>query len=108
MDSFEIAKLLSSIDAPDKWIEKCPPLSQEEKTKVFELAEQLWLERMANLQMLFIHPDVLSQLEEQSWIANEIQKKMIWASVLGSADGDDSKLRFKNIKVMLIKKYGNR
>lgn len=106
MNTLEVANKLAEIDAPDEWITHCPPLSQEEKHEVFNLAERLWLEKTADSGKLLVHPDILKQLEDQQWVANDLQKRMIWASVLASAEGDDSKVRFKKIKLMLIKKYG--
>ena len=106
MNTTEAAKNLSEIDAPDKWLEHCPQLRTEDKAKTFKLAEQMWVERMVKSNSLLVHPDILKQLEKQSWAATDIQKRMIWASVLATAEGSDSKERFKNIKILLLKKHG--
>ncbi|MDX7806974.1 hypothetical protein SJS53_09650, partial [Aeromonas caviae] len=42
----------------------------------------------------------------QHWVPNDLQKRMIWASVLASAEGTTSRERFKTIKTCILKKYG--
>lgn len=102
----EIAKRLANIDAPDHWNESCPPIKKNEKNYVFELSEQLWLKRMVESKKLYLHPSIFEQLHEQLWVANDLQKRMIWASVLASCEGNDSKVRFRKIKESLLKKHG--
>lgn len=106
MDKSELIKKLSNIDALETWGDYCKNLTASDKQEVFSAAEQLWIERMARNMKLLLHPEVLAQLELQSWKPNDLQKKMIWASVLASAEGDDSKQRFQIIKSKLLKKYG--
>ena len=106
MNQTEIAKLLSEIDSLDEWINHCPLMGREEKKEIYALAEKMWIARMVREQKLLIHPEVSEQLELQSWVATDVQKRMIWASVLASAHGDDSKARFRKVKESLINKYG--
>ncbi len=100
------AKTLSEIDSLETWKDDCPSVPAELKADVFKRAEQLWLERNYRLGKLLIHPKVLDQLQNQSWTASGLQKKMIWASILASLEGADSKSRFYVIKKGLLKKYG--
>jgi hypothetical protein len=106
MDTIELAKYLFEIDALDKWGEKCLPVGATQRAEAFRLAEPLWIERMGKTGKLLVHPDVLKELEAQSWVASDLQKRMIWACVLASADGEDSKERFRSIKQKLLRKYG--
>lgn len=107
MDIERIAEKLAEIDALETWVSYVPAeLSQNAKKEVFTLAERLWLERMAKSGLLLLHPDVLDQLETQSWVATDLQKRMVWASVLASDESPDSKSRFKKIKKRLTSKYG--
>lgn len=58
---------------------------------------------MIKTQQLFMHPNIFKQLQEQSFQPTDIQKRMIWASVLASADSANSKQRFAIIKKRLLK-----
>ena len=107
MDIERISEQLAEIDALETWA-SCvsPELSPNARKEVFALAERLWLERMAKSGLLLLHPDVLDQLKAQSWVATDLQKRMVWASVLASDESPDSKSRFKKIKKRLTNKYG--
>lgn len=100
------AEKLSCIDEIDRWPDEVSRLNIINKREVFDAAQSLWIERMLKENKLLIHPEVANQLVKQGFIANDLQMKMIWASVLASADGSDSKERFRVIKDRLIKKYG--
>ena len=106
MDTNQAAKYLSEIDEPDQWSKKSAHIEIINKREAYNLAEPLWLERMYREGKLFVHPNIAKQLKNQSWIANDLQKRMIWASVIASAEGPDSKARFVDIKKKLLKKYG--
>ena len=55
---------------------------------------------------LYLHPDVIEQLERQGWIPNDLHKRMIWASLIASDESHSSKKRMYKIKNSLIRKYG--
>ncbi|RND27369.1 hypothetical protein EC575_26720, partial [Vibrio cholerae] len=76
------------------------------KKESLERAQPLWIERKVSENTLYLHPDVISDLKKQNWLPNDLQKRMIWASVLASAEGSDRRQRFKSIKAILLKKYG--
>ncbi len=73
---------------------------------VFDAAEPLWVERMTRNGELLLHPDISEELEGNGWKPNDLHRRMIWASVLVSFDGSDSKVRFKSLKNKLISKHG--
>lgn len=106
MDRSDLIKTLSDVEALETWSAYCLDLEPSERKSVYLSAEKLWIQRMAKKGKLFVHPDVLEQLEAQSWEPTDLQKRMIWASVIASAEGPDSKLRFQTIKSRLLKKYG--
>ncbi len=101
-----LVKKLASIDELETWNQHCQGYSFQEKKTVFERAQPLWISRKVSENTLYLHPDIISDLRKQNWLSNDIQKRMIWASVLASAEGSDSKQRFKSIKASLLKKYG--
>lgn len=106
MNIQDLAKTLSDFDAPETWGQHARNIDTQIKTEVFNIAEMLWIERMARTGNLLLHPDVLDQLKKQNWKPSDIQKRMIWASVLALASGPTSKERFNIIKNRLLKKHG--
>lgn len=102
----ELVKKLASIDELESWKQHCKGYSLEEKRVAFERAQSLWIARKASENTLYLHPDVIADLRGQNWMPDDLQKRMIWASVLASAEGPNSKNRFKSIKAGLLKKYG--
>ncbi|WP_067099043.1 hypothetical protein [Marinomonas atlantica] len=55
---------------------------------------------------LYLHPDIVKELEQTSWIPNYLHKRMIWASLIASDESQNSKKRMYRIKDSLIRKYG--
>ncbi|WP_038124769.1 hypothetical protein [Vibrio nigripulchritudo] len=102
----ELAQKLALIDELETWKQHSQGFSSEEKKIAFEHAQALWIERKISENTLYLHPEVISDLQSQSWIPNDLQKRMIWASVLASAEGINSKERFKSIKNSLVNRYG--
>ncbi|EGR0624735.1 hypothetical protein LG851_004507 [Vibrio parahaemolyticus] len=102
----ELAQKLASIDELDTWKDHCQGYSSKDKKAAFELAQSLWISRKVSENTLYLHPDVISDLKQQNWQPNDLQKRMIWASVLVSTEGNDSRVRFKSIKASLLNKYG--
>lgn len=101
-----IAQTLSQIDEIETWKQSTPQLSKEERLQCYELAQRLWLERCYANNCLYLHPSVIEELKANDWRPNDIQKQMIWASVIGSIDSATQKHRFKAVKEKLVKKYG--
>ncbi|NQZ92321.1 MAG: hypothetical protein HRT97_08275 [Moritella sp.] len=106
MNRQNLAKTLSDIDAPETWGQHSRSIDPKIKAEVFNIAEMLWTERMARTGNLLLHPDILDQLIKQNWKPTDVQKRMIWASVLALASGPKSKERFDLIKKRLLKKHG--
>lgn len=102
----ELAEELSKIDEIEQWPEHLSHITYISNKGIYAIAEPLWLERTHREGKLYVHPNVAKQLHNQFWKANDLQKRMIWASIIGSADGADSKARFKDIKAKILKKYG--
>ena len=107
MDIERLAKNLAGIDALETWTSHLPPgLSPTSKKEVLALAEQQWLERMAKSGKLLLHPDVVTELETQHWVATDVQKRMVWASVLASDESPNKENRLQRIKIGIINKHG--
>lgn len=106
MDTLSTAQQLAKLDAPDLWVEFSSGIPKEKRAETFSLAGRLWLQRIAQEGMLLVNPKILKELEAQNWEANDLQKRMIWASVLANLEGASSKERFKEIKGYLLKKHG--
>ena len=102
----ELAELLSNIDELETWKNHVRGLPKEDLSMAYGKAEPIWVRRMISEHKLFLHPDVIEQLESQNWSPNDLQKKMIWASLISSDESPNSKKRMYKIKDSLIKKYG--
>lgn len=102
----ELAKTLSSIDELETWKNHVQGYSKSDVAYAYKLAQPLWVKRMLSDQKLFLHPDVIDQLREQNWQPSDVQKRMIWASLLGTDESPGSKKRMYKVKNSLIKKYG--
>ncbi len=101
----ELAQKLSSIDELETWKEHCIGYDSRSRQVAFQIAQKLWVERKALDNTLYLHPKTVGDLEKQDWIPNDLQLRMIWASVIASAEGTNSKQRFQVIKKSLRKKY---
>lgn len=101
----ELAKILSNIDALETWKDHFQDYSKSDITLACKLARPLWVKRMISAQKLFLHPDIIEQLKQQNWDPSDLQKRMIWASILASDASPQSKTRMYEIKDALIKKY---
>ena len=108
MTAEDLARALSCIEELETWGNYChhKGLDKKIKTHAIKLAKPLWIERMVKTGKLLVHPNVAKDLEMNAWQTNDIQNRMIWASVIASASGEDSKKRFYAIKNHLLKKYG--
>ncbi|AKJ43523.1 hypothetical protein [Pragia fontium] len=103
-----LIKRLSLIDNLENWPSHTRNLDKEDKKHIYEFARRLWIERKIADGSLLLHPDIREQLIEREYNPLSIHKKMIWASLLASYEGTDSKEYFQKIKKKLIKKYGNK
>ncbi|MEX0739060.1 MAG: hypothetical protein WD071_06945 [Pseudohongiella sp.] len=102
----ELAKILSNIDELETWKSHVQGYSKSEVASAYKMAQPLWVKRMVSDNKLFLHPDVIDQLKAQNWQPSDVQNKMIWASLLGSDEGSESKKRMYKVKDSLINKYG--
>ena len=102
----KLSKKLSKIDQLETWKDHIQGFTRSEVAHAYEEAKPLWVNRMLCEHKLYLHPDVIKQLEKQCWIPNDLQKRMIWASIIGSDESYNSKKRMYKIKDSLIKKYG--
>ncbi|MBA0170049.1 hypothetical protein IG612_01250 [Pectobacterium sp. FL60-S17] len=97
---------LSLIDDLEAWAACTKHLDKELKKIIYESARCLWIKRKIHDGSLLLHPNVRNELIERKYSPLSIHKKMIWASVLVSYRGGDSKEYFKRIKGKIVKKYG--
>ena len=102
----ELAINLSKIDALELWKDHVGGHEKHEIDAAYRLAEPMWVKRMIQSEKLLIHPDVAEKLEIQSWRPDDLQKRMIWASILGTDESSQRKERMYRIKDKLIKRYG--
>lgn len=102
----KLAKKLSLIDELETWTDHVNGYEKKEIANAYKLAVPMWVERMIKLGKLLIHPDVAKNLETQNWHPDDLQKRMIWASILGSDESPRRKERMYLIKDKLIKRYG--
>ncbi|MDC9622158.1 hypothetical protein PSI22_11085 [Xenorhabdus sp. XENO-7] len=104
----DLIRKLSLIDNLESWPSHILTLEKENKKYVYESARRLWIKRKISDGSLLLHPDVREELIQREYNPLSIHKKMIWASLLASYDGTDSKEYFQRIKGKIIKKYGNK
>lgn len=102
----ELAKILSNIDELETWKNHVEGYSKPDVDSAYKVAQPLWVKRMISTQKLFLHPDVIDQLKAQNWQPSDIQKRMIWASLLGADESSESRKRMYRVKDSLIKRYG--
>ena len=98
---------LSNIDALETWKKHVAGYPKSEVAIAYQKAKPLWVERMILNNRLLLHPEIIEQLRSQDWIPNDLQSRMIWASLIASDDSRFSKKRMYRIKESIQKKYGN-
>ena len=103
-----LVERLSLIDNIDSWPVYIQGLGYDDKKRVYTLAERQWIKRKIGDGSLLLHPDIRDELIERQYSPLPLHRRMIWASVLASYDGVDSKEYFKIIKLKIIKKYDNK
>ncbi|MFJ5333059.1 hypothetical protein [Pectobacterium versatile] len=101
---------LSLIDNPIDWYQNIniSELKKEEKKHIYELALHQWIKRKIFDGSLLLHPDIREELIQRKYNPSSIHKKMIWASLLASYEGNDSREYFQQVKKKIVKKYGNK
>lgn len=102
----ELVKILSNIDELETWKNHIQGYSKSDVATAYKEAQPLWIHRMVSDRKLFLHPDVIEQLRNQHWQSSDLHKRMIWASLIGSDESPNSKIRMYKIKASLINKYG--
>ncbi|MET3077449.1 hypothetical protein ABXV16_16970 [Pantoea leporis] len=105
----EVIIKLSLNDNLEDWHRhiKKEEIKKEEVKKLYDSAIKLWIERKILDGSLLLHPDIRDELIEKDYQPSSIHKKMIWASILASYEGSDSKEYFRRVKIKIIKKHGN-
>ena len=103
-----LIKNLSRIDDLENWSVHLINIDSKDKKWIYEFAERKWIERKLKDGTLLVHPLIREQLISREFKPLSIHRKMIWASVLVSYDGPNSKIRFDRIKEKIIKKHSNR
>ncbi|HHQ4524114.1 TPA: hypothetical protein ACSP1O_002018 [Aeromonas veronii] len=99
----KLSTKLSKIDQLETWKDHIQGFTRSEVAQAYEEAKPLWVNRMLSEHKLYLHPDVINQLEKQCWVPTDLQKRMIWASLIGSDESFSSKKRMYKIKDSLIK-----
>ena len=107
MDIAELIKVLSQEDDLEKWNGLVVGTSGEDVKKVFSEAEKGWVRRKLDDGSLLVHPKVKDEIVSREYELLPRHRKMVWANVLASYDGVDSKARFNVTKENIIRKYGN-
>lgn len=102
----ELVEILSNIDELETWKNYTPECDKSQVAKAYEEAQKLWLKRMISGQRLFLHPEVINDIQTQGWEASDLQKRMIWASLIASDESRSSKKRMYRIKESIINKHG--
>lgn len=103
----ELINKLSNIDALDTWKMHVAGYPKSEVAIAYQKAQPLWVERMIANKQLLLHPEIIGQLRSQNWIPDDLQIRMIWASIIASDESRFSKKRMYRIKKSILKRYGN-
>ena len=103
----EHIKRLVSCDELQNWGEQIPDLKGVDRKGVFEKAVPLWTHRMVGEGKLLLNPMVVESLMAQKWVPDDLQKQMIWASIVCKLDGPDGKAEKAKIRGLLQRRYGN-
>lgn len=103
----EHVKRLASCDELHNWGGQIADIKGIHRKRAFEKAIPLWTHRMVSEGKLLLNPVVVERLRAQEWIPDEVQKQMIWASIVCKLDGPDDKTEKAKIRLLLQRKYGN-
>jgi len=103
----ELIEKLSNIDALETWKNHVAGYPKSEVAIAYKEAQPLWVERMIANNQLLLHPEVIEQLRSQNWVPNDLQIRMIWASIIASDESRFSKKRMYRIKESILNRYGN-
>jgi hypothetical protein len=102
----ELILRLSNIDELETWKFHTQGYDKSTISSAYKKAVPLWVHRMLDSGKLLLNPEISDQLELQNWVPNDVQKRMIWASILGTDESPQRKERMYLIKEMLINRYG--
>lgn len=103
----ELIEELANTDDLELWGGKVKDIQQTDKKIIFEIAEAKWIKRKINDNSLLLHPDARKELIERNYKPLSKHRKMIWASILVTYEGGDSKQHYQNIKNKIIKKHSS-
>ena len=105
MKPLDLANKLAKVDELETWNTHADGVEPSIKVEAYKIAEPMWVKRMLESGGLLVHPDVADQLRAQEYRPIDLQKRMIWASVIATDESPNSKERFYQIKEKLIKRY---
>ncbi len=101
-----LVDVLTNIDELETWKDHIQGYDKFQVARAYEEAQKLWLKRMISSQRLFLHPDVVDNIKSQGWKATDLQKRMIWASLIAADESASSKKRMYKIKKTIMNKHG--
>ncbi|AOS97839.1 hypothetical protein AUP74_02437 [Microbulbifer aggregans] len=101
-----VAKLVAT-DKLQDWGEVASEIKGRNRSKTFQVAAPLWIKRMVNEGKLLLNPSIIAQLREQEWIPTELQKQMIWASIVCKLDSPEQRQEKARIRSLIQKRYDN-
>lgn len=101
-----LVEFLTSIDDLETWKDPIQGYDECQVARAYKEAQRLWLKRMISSQRLFLHPDIVENIKSQDWEATDLQKRMIWASLIVADESASSKKRMYKIKESIINKHG--
>lgn len=107
MDTAKLIDELISTDELQDWGRKAKLVTEADRKLAYQSATPLWIRRMVKEWKLLLHPEVIEQLQSQNWQPTELQKKMIWASIVCKLDKPDQKAEKARIRSLLQKRYNN-
>ncbi|MDO6421343.1 MULTISPECIES: hypothetical protein [Cellvibrionaceae] len=102
-----LVKDLVSTDKLYEWGAVCSEVKGKERSKAYNLAVPLWLERMVNEGKILLNPAIIKELKSLNWRPTDLHKKMIWASIVCKLDAKVQKEEKARIRTLIQKKYGN-
>lgn len=107
-DSPSVIQRLVLKDDLEVWANIAQEFSHSDRAKLFEVAQPQWIERKINDGTLLLHPEVKAELISRNYKPRVVHCQMIWASVLVTYEGGDSRLYYQRIKEKIINKHSNK
>lgn len=99
--------MLAQTDELQEWGRVATIVPDADRNLAFKSAVPIWIKRMVSERKLLLHPDVIKELQNQNWQPTDLQKKMIWASIVCKLDRPEQKSEKSRIRKLLQNKYDN-